>query len=69
MNVTTPEIPATLPPERLLAEFPVPTPEQWRAAAVALLKGAPFEKKLITPRDAFLKAQDKSRFEPLLDKE
>ena len=27
------------------------------------------EKKLITPRDAFLKAQDKSRFEPLLEKE
>ena len=27
------------------------------------------EKKLITPRDAYLKAQDKTRFEALLDKE
>lgn len=35
--------------EKLLSEFPRATPEQWRAAAEALLKGAPFEKKLITP--------------------
>jgi methylmalonyl-CoA mutase len=35
--------------ETLLSEFPSATPEQWRAAAEALLKGAPFEKKLITP--------------------
>ena len=26
-------------------------------------------KKLVTPRDAYLKAQDKNRFEPLLGKE
>jgi hypothetical protein len=26
-------------------------------------------KKIVTPRDAYMKAQDKSRFEPLLEKE
>lgn len=31
-----------------LDEFPVPSYEQWKAEAVASLKGAPFEKKLIT---------------------
>lgn len=34
--------------EQLLSEFPPATPEAWRAAAEKLLKGAPFEKKLIT---------------------
>jgi len=33
---------------RLLAEFPSSTYEDWREAAVKLLKGAPFEKKLLT---------------------
>lgn len=32
----------------LLGEFPVPTREEWRSAAEALLKGAPFEKKMRT---------------------
>lgn len=35
--------------EKLLEEFPPHTYEMWRKAAEALLKGAPFEKKLITP--------------------
>lgn len=35
--------------ERLLSEFPVPTLEQWREEVVRLLKGAPFEKKMLTP--------------------
>ena len=40
---------ATLTPvgERLLADFPAPTFEQWREEVVRLLKGAPFEKKML----------------------
>jgi len=34
--------------ERLLAEFPEHTYDQWHAAAEALLKGAPFEQKLVS---------------------
>ena len=34
---------------RLLSEFPAHTEEQWREAAVQLLKGRPFEKTLVTP--------------------
>jgi methylmalonyl-CoA mutase len=34
--------------EQLLAEFPAHTYEQWHAAAEALLKGAPFEKLLVS---------------------
>lgn len=35
--------------ESLLSEFPAHTYEQWHAAAEALLKGAPFEKLLVSP--------------------
>ncbi len=35
-------------PGRLLGEFDSPSYEDWKAAAEALLKGAPFEKKLFT---------------------
>ena len=35
--------------ERLLAEFPEATLDQWHAEVVKLLKGAPFEKKMLTP--------------------
>lgn len=38
---------AGTPEERLLAEFPIPTLEQWREEVVRLLKGAPFEKKML----------------------
>ena len=34
---------------RLLTEFPAHTEEQWKEAAVQLLKGRPFEKTLVTP--------------------
>ncbi|NDV62822.1 methylmalonyl-CoA mutase [Puniceicoccales bacterium CK1056] len=34
---------------RLLSEFPSQTYEEWKEAAVKLLKGRPFEKTLITP--------------------
>ena len=34
--------------ERLLTEFPEHTYDQWHAAAEALLKGAPFEKALVS---------------------
>jgi methylmalonyl-CoA mutase len=34
--------------ERLLSEFPEHTYDQWHAAAEALLKGAPFEKRLVS---------------------
>jgi methylmalonyl-CoA mutase len=33
--------------ERLLSEFPAPTMEQWREEVIRLLKGAPFEKKML----------------------
>ena len=36
-------------PERLLSDFPVPSLEQWREEVVRLLKGAPYEKKMLTP--------------------
>ena len=36
------------PAQDLLSEFPEHTYEQWHAAAVALLKGAPFEKLLVS---------------------
>ncbi len=36
------------PAERLLTEFPEHTYDQWHAAAEALLKGAPFEQKLVS---------------------
>ncbi len=39
----------TKPHERLLSEFPPATPGEWRDAAEKLLKGAPFEKRMITP--------------------
>ena len=35
-------------PEVPLDEFSIPTYDEWKAACVALLKGAPFEKKLFT---------------------
>ena len=34
--------------EKLFTEFKVPTYEEWKAEAVKLLKGAPFEKKMYT---------------------
>jgi methylmalonyl-CoA mutase len=34
--------------EKLLGEFPPNTYEEWKTAAVELLKGAPFEKKMLT---------------------
>jgi methylmalonyl-CoA mutase len=34
---------------RLLSEFPAHTAEQWKEAAIQLLKGRPFEKTLVTP--------------------
>lgn len=39
---------ATSLPNFSLAEFSPATPEEWKAAAEKLLKGAPFEKKMIT---------------------
>ncbi len=36
------------PAQNLLSEFPEHTYDQWHAAAVALLKGAPFEKLLVS---------------------
>lgn len=48
MNDTLPQKTTTARPARLLAEFPPPAVAQWRDAAVALLKGSDFEKKLVT---------------------
>ncbi|MFH1090092.1 MAG: methylmalonyl-CoA mutase family protein, partial [Pseudomonadota bacterium] len=39
---------ATKPEEKLLAEFSFPTYEEWKQEAVDSLKGAPFEKTLLT---------------------
>ncbi|WP_309382808.1 methylmalonyl-CoA mutase family protein [Cerasicoccus frondis] len=35
--------------QSLLAEFNTPSYEEWKEAAVQLLKGAPFDKKMLTP--------------------
>ena len=43
-----------------------------RSEGMQLLDDALFglvERKIVTPRDAYMKAQDKNRFEPLIDKE
>ena len=43
-----------------------------RSEGMQLLDDALFDlvtRKIITPRDAYMKSQDKSRFEPLLEKE
>lgn len=40
---------APAPPERLLGEFSGASLEQWHEEVVKLLKGAPFEKKMLTP--------------------
>lgn len=48
MNANTHDNPPVTGRARLLEEFSAPTYDQWRAAAEQLLKGAPFEKKLIT---------------------
>src|SRR5262245_59675847 len=42
--VTMPDVPDELP---LAAEFPPATREQWRALVEGVLKGAPFDKKLV----------------------
>lgn len=34
--------------EKLFTEFPIPTYEEWKKEADALLKGAPFDKKMLT---------------------
>ena len=41
--------PPAEPKPKLLRDFPLPSAAAWRSAAEALLKGASFEKKLITP--------------------
>jgi len=40
--------PAQPVPDRLLAEFPEPAYADWRKLVEAELKGAPFEKKMLT---------------------
>ncbi len=35
--------------DRLFAEFPVPSLEQWREEVIRLLKGAPYDKKMLSP--------------------
>jgi methylmalonyl-CoA mutase len=45
MDATTATIGAE---ERLLTEFPAPTLTQWREEVIRLLKGAPFEKKMLS---------------------
>ena len=39
----------TEPAPSFAADFPTPTREQWLAAVDKALKGAPFDKKLVTP--------------------
>ena len=46
--MTTMTIPIGLAEERLLTEFPAPTLDQWREEVVRLLKGAPFDKKMLS---------------------
>lgn len=55
--------------ERLLAEFPEHTYEQWHAAAEALLKGAPFEQKLVSKTYEDITIQPIYRREDIVDLE
>jgi methylmalonyl-CoA mutase len=55
--------------ERLLAEFPEHTYEQWHAAAEALLKGAPFEQKLVSKTYEDITIQPIYRREDIADLE
>ncbi len=41
-------MPMSATPEHLLADFPPASYEEWRKAAEKLIKGAPFDKKLVT---------------------
>lgn len=67
MKVPTHETKTAEAPERLLAEFPLPTYDEWRAAAEALLKGAPFEKRLITRTPEGIELQPIYRREDVAD--
>lgn len=53
--------------DRLLAEFPGHSYDQWRAAAEALLKGAPFEKRLVTQTYEGITIQPIYRREGIVD--
>lgn len=57
------------PAERLLTEFPEHTYEQWHAAAEALLKGAPFEQKLVSKTYEDITIQPIYRREDIADLE
>jgi len=53
--------------DRLLAEFPGHSYDQWRAAAEALLKGAPFEKRLVSQTYEDITIQPIYRREDIVD--
>jgi methylmalonyl-CoA mutase len=55
-------------PDRLLTEFPYPTYEAWRQAAEQTLKGAPFEKRLITKTYEGIDLQPLYRQEDVADR-
>lgn len=55
--------------ERLLSEFPEHTYDQWHAAAEALLKGAPFEKRLVSKTYEDITIQPIYRREDIADLE
>lgn len=52
---------------RLFSEFPHPTYEQWRQAAEKVLKGVPFEKKLVTKTYEGIDLQPMYRQEDVAD--
>jgi methylmalonyl-CoA mutase len=55
------------PPARFFAEFPYPTYEEWRAESEKALKGANWEKKLITKTYEGINLQPMYRMEDLED--
>ena len=53
---------------KLLSEFPVHTYEEWKEAAVKLLKGRPFEKTLIGSPSAKISRKSFGRNWPMREK-
>jgi methylmalonyl-CoA mutase len=66
-NQTTDQQPGGEPNAPTFTEFPIPSYEEWREAAVAALKGGSFEKKLITRTHEGIDLQPMYRAEDAAD--
>lgn len=61
------DVPATQEQQRFFAEFPYPTYEEWRAESEKSLKGANWEKKLLTKTYEGIELQPMYRMEDIAD--